>query len=161
MGEGRAYKGLSGNQNKVGVTKMSRGKFTCAFYFCPNYAFFFNTKINEFYHKNTIFFSRNLKEILWPENFYPKNLVIVSFCEQSILLIKKKWIRVGRKIILLLLLKNCDPIFRFKFEFLIGICDQIWIYFEWTRECKQMHAYDISRFTQILGTTIYTYDPVF
>jgi len=40
VGEGRAYKGLSGNQIKVGVTKMSREENL------PNYAFFLTQIIN-------------------------------------------------------------------------------------------------------------------
>ena len=130
------------------------------FLFLSKLCIFFNTKINEFYHKNTIFFSRNLKEILWPESFYPKNLVIVSFCEQSILLIKKKWIRVGRKIILLLLLKKLWLNFQI----------QIWI-FDWDlwsnldlffMNHRVQTSASIWYFTihSILGTTIYRYDHV-
>jgi hypothetical protein len=43
VGEGRAYKGLSGNQNKVGVTKMSREENLLVLFIFVQTMHFFNT----------------------------------------------------------------------------------------------------------------------
>ena len=65
MGEGRAYKGLSGNQNKVGVTKMSREENLLVLFIFVQTMHFFNTnnqwvsKIYIIWVSEIIFFNTN------------------------------------------------------------------------------------------------------